>query len=240
MLIYPAIDIMGGACVRLAQGRFDSAKTYGDPLAQLRAFEQAGAAWVHIVDLDGAREGKPVQHDLVRALARASDVKIQCGGGVRSSEHIEALLDAGVSRVVIGSAAARAPDETLTWLNTFGAERLCCAFDIRPGGADYRVAVHGWADDEGRTFGEILSSYPVGSLAHALVTDIARDGMLEGPNVALIRSLVAARPDIQIQASGGVAALRDLAVLREAGAAGAIVGRALYEGRFMVEDALAG
>lgn len=240
MLIYPAIDIIGGSCVRLEQGRFDRVKTYGDPLAQLRAFERAGAAWVHIVDLDGAREGQPMQHELVRELARSTDIKLQCGGGVRAAEHIEALLAAGVSRVVVGSAAAGAPEQVLRWLVEFGAEKICCAFDVRPSGTEYYVAVHGWKADDGRTITDVLSAYPAGALTHALVTDISRDGLLEGPNAALIRSLVRSRPDIQIQASGGVAALSDLAHLREAGAAGVIVGRALYEKRFTLEQALAG
>src|SRR5512147_2737947 len=131
MLITPAIDLAGGACVRLAQGRFDQATQYGDPRAQLAAFARAGAEWVHVVDLDGAKAGKPAQHDLVSELARSAEVKIQCGGGVREEGHVRALLDGGVSRAVVGSAAVRRPDDVRAWIETFGVARICIAFDVR-------------------------------------------------------------------------------------------------------------
>lgn len=240
MLILPAIDLREGRCVRLAYGRFDAATEYGDPFAQLAAFAQAGAQWVHVVDLDGARLGRPAQHDLIGRLARFGNVRVQCGGGARSRAHVEALLEAGAARVVVGSTAARAPQEVSDWLASFGAERICCAFDVRPGGDGMRVAVDGWTHSEGVTLDAALASYGGGSLRHVLVTDISRDGVMSGPNVELVRGVVEARPDMRVQASGGVASLSDLAALRAAGAAAAIVGRALYERRFRLEDALAG
>lgn len=239
MLIYPAIDLQRGVCVRLAQGRFDDVTRYGDPFEQLRAFADAGAAWVHIVDLDGARAGSPQQHELIGRLAAGCDVSIQCGGGVRERSHVEALLDAGVKRVVVGSVAVRKPDEVRTWIAAFGAECICCAFDVRRSGEAYDVAVDGWAASGGATLDAVLGQYPRGALKHILVTDISRDGVLTGPNVELIRGLVESRPDLKVQASGGVSRLSDLAPLRASGAAGVIIGRALYERRFTLEDALA-
>lgn len=239
MLILPAIDLMGGRCVRLKQGRFDDVTTYGDPIEQVATFEAKGAQWVHVVDLDGARAGKPVQSQLLRRLTAATRVKLQCGGGVREWGHIQALFDAGVSRVVVGSAAVRRPDEVRHWLSSFGAEKICCAFDVRRAGDRYDVVVDGWTGRGGRTLLEALDLYDADALKHVLVTDVSRDGVLRGPNAELIAAVVRARPDLELQASGGVASLEDLANLRTTGAAAAIVGRALYERRFSLEDALA-
>ena len=240
MLIIPAIDLRGGRCVRLAQGRFDAVTTYGEPETQLRAFADAGAAWVHVVDLDGAEAGAARHPALIRALAQLGVARIQSGGGVRSGDDVARLLDAGVSRVVIGSAAVRDPETVLDWIDRFGVERLCCAFDVRGMSDGWEVAHGGWAKGAGVMLDQALAHYPPGALAHILVTDISRDGVLSGPNVALMRMLTHERPDLTLQASGGVATLQDLHALRETGAAAAIVGRALYEKRFTLEAALAG
>lgn len=239
MLIYPAIDLIGGRCVRLKHGCFDDVTEYGEPFAQARAFAEAGATWVHVVDLDGARAGAPAQHELIGAIARESGLRVQSGGGVRERAHVEALLEAGVARVVVGSAAVKRPADVRAWVEALGAERVCCAFDVRAVANGYEAAVDGWAKGSGRMLGDVLAQYPEGALRHALVTDISRDGVLTGPNVALMAGLASQRPDVLIQASGGVATLEDLKALRATGAAGAIIGRALYERRFTLEDALA-
>jgi phosphoribosylformimino-5-aminoimidazole carboxamide ribotide isomerase len=239
MLILPAIDLREGRCVRLLQGRFDAVSEYGDPFAQVRAFADAGAEWIHIVDLDGARVGQPAQHDLIGELARASGLKVQSGGGIRSTAHVETLLDAGVARVVVGSVAARDPEAVSSWIERYGAERICAAFDVRGAGETWEVAADGWASASGETLDEMLERYGRGGLRHILVTDIGRDGALSGPNLDLVRWVRAARPDLALQASGGVSALEDLSALSAAGASAAIIGRALYEKRFTLEDALA-
>lgn len=239
MLILPAIDILGGKCVRLALGKFDDATTYGNPEEQCAAFAAQGAEWIHVVDLDGAREGRPMQHNLLRRLTRQTGVKIQFGGGVRQFAHVQALIDAGVSRVVIGSAAVQRAGEVRQWIASFGAERICCAFDVRPAGETFDVVVKGWTASGGADLTTALSAFPPGTLKHVLATDVSRDGVLTGPNVGLMRTLAASRPDLAIQASGGVSSLDDLKVLRATGVAGAIVGRALYERRVALEDALA-
>lgn len=239
MLILPAIDLKQGACVRLTQGRFDAVTEYGDPFTHIRDFSGAGATWVHIVDLDGARAKEPVQHALIARLAADTQLRVQSGGGVRTREHFAALLNAGVARVVVGSVAVRDPMKVRSWVGEFGAERLCVALDVRATGDDWEVAADGWAAGAGARLGDALAQFPPGALAHILVTDISRDGALTGPNTGLMRTLRAARPDLSLQASGGVSRLEDLTALREAGASAAIVGRALYEGRFTLEAALA-
>ncbi|MBX9745608.1 MAG: 1-(5-phosphoribosyl)-5-((5-phosphoribosylamino)methylideneamino)imidazole-4-carboxamide isomerase, partial [Hyphomonadaceae bacterium] len=206
---------------------------------RLRQFAKAGAEWVHIVDLDGARTGRPAQYGLIAQLAKASGLKIQCGGGVRTAENVATLLESGVSRVVVGSVAVRSPEEVRDWLNRFGAEHICIALDVRASDGDWHVAVDGWAADGGATLEGVLNAYPSGEIRHALVTDISRDGALSGANLDLIRTLQQLRPELALQASGGVASLEDLAALKRTGASAAIVGRALYEERFTLEDALA-
>lgn len=238
MLIIPAIDLQNGAAVRLLRGAFDTATQYGDPRDALRAFEQAGAAWVHIVDLDGAKAGAPVQHQLIAMLAKETGAKIQAGGGVRTRAHVETLLAAGVARVVFGSIAVREPERVRAWLTEFGAERLCVALDVRRDGAAWIVSTDGWASSSGRTLDAVLSDFPQ-DLKHVLVTDISRDGALSGANAELMATLVEMRPELNFQASGGVADLEDIRAQRAAGAKAIIIGRALYEQRFTLEAALA-
>ena len=239
MLILPAIDLKQGACVRLTQGRFDAVTEYGDPFARIRSFSDAGSEWVHIVDLDGARAKEPVQHDLIARLVSDTPLRVQSGGGVRTREHVATLLNAGIARAVVGSMAVRDPVAVCSWVAEFGADRICVALDVRASGSDWEVAADGWMVGAGVRLADALAQFPPGSVAHILVTDISRDGALAGPNVSLMRTIRAARPDLALQASGGVSELEDLMVLKDAGASAAIIGRALYEGRFTLEAALA-
>lgn len=237
-MILPAIDLRGGQVVRLLHGRFDAETRYGDdPLAQARAFVVSGAEWLHVVDLDGARDGATQQTGLVAALAGVA--RVQAGGGIRTRADVAALLDTGVARVVVGSAAATAPDDVCGWLAAFGAERITLALDVTLTKADPQVLLRGWTEGSGLSLWDVLDRYPPGTARHLLVTDVGRDGAMTGPNFDLMRMVVARRPDLALQASGGAASLADLAALRQAGAAAAIVGRALYEGAFSLEDALA-
>jgi phosphoribosylformimino-5-aminoimidazole carboxamide ribotide isomerase len=238
MLILPAIDLIEGGCVRLLHGRFDQATRYGDPVEQIAAFAAAGASWVHVVDLDGAKAGAPRQTELIAQLASAG-VKLQSGGGVRTRTDIALLLDSGVARVVVGSAAARDPELARGWLREFGAERICGAFDVCRSASGYEVVAEAWREGAGVELTALLARFGE-ELIHALITDISRDGAMTGPNTELIASVTRANPHLQVQGSGGVSSLADLTALREAGAAGAIVGRALYERAFTLEDALAG
>jgi phosphoribosylformimino-5-aminoimidazole carboxamide ribotide isomerase len=240
MLIYPAIDLKDGACVRLMHGRFDQVTKYDEvPAHRLAAFVAEGAAWVHVVDLDGAEAGRAVQHALIGELASSVDVKIQSGGGVRSRADVDALLQAGVTRVVVGSLAVTAPEQVAAWLADLGPESLTLAFDVKLEDGVPVPALKGWTQSSGVDLWTALDRYPAGTLTHVLITDVGRDGALVGPNLDLLAEARRRRPDLKIQASGGVSSLDDLTACRDLGCDGAIVGRAIYEGRFTAAEAIA-
>ena len=235
MKLIPAIDLIGGRCVRLAQGDFARETAYSnDPEAALSDFAAGGATLAHLVDLDGAQAGEPRQHGLFERLAASAPVALQVAGGFRTAEQVARVLDAGVRRVVIGSLALTDPTGFAAMLDCFGPDRLTLALDVRLEDGTATVATHGWSRGSANGLNEVLHRFP--AVRHLLVTDIARDGMLGGPNVALTRAIVRDFPQVQLQASGGVAGLADLQALREAGAAAAIVGKAIWEGRFTVAE----
>ncbi|HYI40263.1 MAG TPA: 1-(5-phosphoribosyl)-5-[(5-phosphoribosylamino)methylideneamino] imidazole-4-carboxamide isomerase [Allosphingosinicella sp.] len=234
MILYPAIDLMGGRIVRLAQGRFEEATTYeADPADALARFAEAGAQWAHVVDLDGARARKPVQHDLLAALARGAALDLQVAGGFRTRDQLAGMFDAGVSRIVIGSLAVDRPDLVRAFLLEFGGERITLSLDVRVAGGVPVVATAGWTEDSGRSLWDVAALYP--EARHLLLTDIGRDGMLSGPNFELLEEAAGRLPHLAIQASGGVSSLDDLRRLRTEGA---IVGKALWEGRIGLAEAL--
>jgi phosphoribosylformimino-5-aminoimidazole carboxamide ribotide isomerase len=238
MLLIPAIDVRAGRCVRQYQGDFAAETCYAhDPAQLLRRYQALGARWLHLVDLDGARDGARANGALIAALASPGTLHLQVGGGVRSAQAIGELLEAGVARVVIGSAALERPDEVATWLGRFGAERLCLAFDVRAGsGAEAQVYTHGWSQDSGVSLWAALGRYATASVRHILCTDIERDGALTGPNLDLYRTAVARFPDLAWQASGGVRDAADLAALAGTGVTAAVSGKALVEERISYEE----
>jgi phosphoribosylformimino-5-aminoimidazole carboxamide ribotide isomerase len=241
MIIYPAIDLRGGRVVRLTEGKFDQEKTYGtDPLAVARDFRAAGATWLHVVDLDGAKDPARRQTALVEQLARESGLLVQTGGGIRDEGQIAALLAAGAQRVIVGSLAAKQPALVRGWLQQFGPDHIILSPDVRLDDAGTpRVAAAGWQESTGLALGDFLNGFLPAGLRHILCTDISRDGKLTGPNTTLYAQLVKQFPTLQIQASGGVSSLEDLRGLKPTGCAGAIVGRALYEKKFSLQEALA-
>lgn len=230
--LYPAIDLLAGQVVRLRQGDYADQTTYGDdPVGVARAFAEAGATWIHVVDLDAARSGSPVNRPVVAAIAAAvaGMARVQTGGGVRSIGDAQALADAGVARVVMGSAAVADPQ--LVELAS-SVVAVAVGLDHRDG----EVAVHGWTKGSGVQLTDALQWFP--TAAAFVITDIARDGMLTGPDVAGLAAAARATAT-PIIASGGVATLADIAALRAVpGVAGVITGKALYEGRFTVAEAL--
>lgn len=234
MIVYPAMDLMGGHAVRLRQGRFDDVTTYpAQPAHALRGFADAGAEWAHIVDLDGARAGRPEQHELIISLVRTTRLKLQAGGGFRTREDIARMLDAGVERVVIGSLAVKEPEMVSRWLDEFGPERLTLSVDVRMSAGTPMVAVSGWAEDSGMALWDVIALHH--KAKHLLLTDIGRDGTLSGPNFQLLDEAVELLPRLRLQASGGVSSLADVNRLRTDGV---IIGKALWEGRFTLEEAL--
>ena len=238
MILLPAIDLIEGRCVRLAQGDFARETSYSDdPAAALADFASSGAEEAHLVDLDGARAGAPRQHDLFAILAATTTLKLQVAGGFRTADQVADVLDAGVSRVVIGSLALTDPAAFAAMLDRFGPDRLTLALDVRLDGGAAMVATHGWEVGSGRTLGDVLGQFP--AVRHVLVTDIARDGMLSGPNLALMTSILADFPTVELQASGGVATLAELPALVATGAARVIVGKAIWEHKFTVAEGIA-
>jgi phosphoribosylformimino-5-aminoimidazole carboxamide ribotide isomerase len=240
MLIYPAIDLRGGRVVRLQKGDYDREQRYDlDPLELARAYADAGATWLHVVDLDGARSGDSANLAAIEAIATQVSMRVQAGGGVRSEEDFKHFVDAGVSRVVIGSLAVREPDqvEALRW--RYGSDSLTLALDARADAEGvFRVATGGWKTLESVGLSALLATFATQGFEHFLVTDIDRDGMLAGPNVGLYRALRELAPAASIQASGGVQGLEDLVALRTLGVAGVIIGKALLDGRFSLQEAL--
>jgi phosphoribosylformimino-5-aminoimidazole carboxamide ribotide isomerase len=238
MELYPAIDLRGGRCVRLYQGDYDRETVYGDdPVAQARAFVADGASWVHVVDLDAARSGDPVNRDIVAAIAAAVDVPVQTGGGVRDDAAADALLGAGVRRVVVGTAALDDPDWVRRLADRYPG-RVAVGLDAR--GRD--VAVRGWVEGSGHDLVDVAGRFADAGVAALIVTEIGRDGTLEGPALDQLGAVLAAT-DIAVVASGGVGTiedLRSLASLEEGSRrlAGAIIGRALYEGAFGLAEAV--
>ena len=240
MELYPAIDVRGGRCVRLHQGDYGAETVYGDdPVAVASGFAGAGASWVHMVDLDAARTGEPVNRGAIAAVAAAVDARIQAGGGVRNEAAAEALFDAGVARVVLGTAAMEDPAlvHRLAGRHPGG---VAVGLDARGG----EVAVRGWTEASGATLLDAARRFDDAGVAALVVTEISRDGTLAGPDVAGLATVLAATSSVAVIASGGVGTLDDLKALAalEAGGrrlSGAIVGKALYEGAFTVGEALA-
>jgi len=241
MLIYPAIDLHGGRVVRLRQGDYEQEQCYAqDPVALAQACAESGARWLHVVDLDGARSGESANFAAIERIAHKVPVRVHAGGGVRSEDDFRRFVDAGVARVVIGSLAVRDPAlvRDLRW--RYGVDSLTLALDARADEAGvFRVATAGWRAQEATPLDGLLAGYAAEGFAHFLVTDIERDGMLAGPNLALYRHLRALAPEASILASGGVQGLADLAALRGLGLAGTVIGKALLDGRFTLAQALA-
>ena len=234
MIILPAVDLIGGKVVRLEQGRFDAVTTYAtNPAEALRQFAEAGAEWAHVVDLDGARAGMPVQADLICELARTVPLKLQVAGGYRERGQVARVFDAGVARVVVGSLAVKNPEMVRGWIDEFGPECITLSLDVRMVDSVPMVATSGWAEDSDRSLYDVAGKFP--DARHLLVTDIGRDGMLQGPNFDLYDEIAERLPDMKVQASGGVSTLTDLERLRTDGA---IIGKALWEGRIALEEAL--
>jgi phosphoribosylformimino-5-aminoimidazole carboxamide ribotide isomerase len=234
VLIFPAIDLRGGQCVRLRQGDYDQETVFGsDPADMARRWVSHGAAYLHLVDLDGARQGHPVNGPSVRAIVAASGVPCQLGGGLRSEAHVEEALGWGVTRVILGTGALKDP----AWLETLCRRqpgRIVLGIDARDG----MVATEGWLQVSSKPALEFARQCAGWPLAALVYTDISRDGMLEGPNLAALAEMARAVP-IPVIASGGVTTVDDVRRLAQVGLAGCIIGRALYEGRLDLREAIA-
>ncbi len=238
MILFPAIDLRDGRAVRLVQGDFDHVTVFNDdPVAQAKLFAEQGATHLHVVDLDGALEGVPVHAPVVASIAVAFGGTVHYGGGMRSRAAIETAVATGIDRVVVGTAVLQDAD-LLRWAIDRLGDGLVVALDARDG----KVATHGWTVTSDQDALTVAADLVTTGVRHLLYTDISRDGMLEGPNLQALRRLAAAAPPLGIIASGGISSLDDLRQLAQLGLDnlhGVVVGRALYEQRFSVADALA-
>jgi phosphoribosylformimino-5-aminoimidazole carboxamide ribotide isomerase len=235
--LFPAIDLRDGAAVRLVQGDFERSTVFNeDPVAQAREFAREGATNLHVVDLDGALQGNPMHAPIIAQLAASFPGTVQLGGGLRDRPAVETAIATGVDRVVVGTAVIE-DEEFLRWATGRLGDRLVVALDARDG----RVATHGWTQVSDRTAVDVAAELARTGVRHLLYTDIGRDGTLGGPNLEALRRLSNAAPPLTILASGGISSLDDLVALSALGLPnirGVIVGRALYEGRFTVADAI--
>lgn len=238
MELIPAIDLRDGRVVRLFQGDFASETRYEvTPEDLYGRYARAGARRVHVVDLDGARDGRAGNRPIVATLAALGVMKLQSGGGLRASSQVRSLLSMGVERAVIGSVAVTQPDEVTSWFEEFNADRLVLALDVRidPSGVP-RVATHGWQEQSKLSLWDLVGRYERAGLRHVLCTDVDRDGALSGPNLELYAEAMARFPSISWQASGGVRDAADLKELSRIGVSAAVSGKALIEGRIAPEE----
>jgi phosphoribosylformimino-5-aminoimidazole carboxamide ribotide isomerase len=236
----PAIDVRDGRVVRLQQGDYERQTTYAmDPLSLAQDYSAQGAQVLHMIDLDAARLGGFSLYPLMNAIKRSTKLRLQAGGGIRSREQIVALFEAGAERVVIGTLALTEKAKVQAWLKEFGADAITLAFDVKTDARGiWRCASHGWTALESDSLDETIAFYQSSGLKHLLCTDIARDGLLGGYNLSLYQHLQLRWPELAIQASGGVSQIADIRAIKAVGVSGAILGRALLEGRFTLSEAL--
>lgn len=231
MRLIPSIDLRGGQCVRLLYGDFSRETVYDvEPQALAARYRMLGARWLHIVDLDGARDGAVANRDAILEMAKIPKLSLQVGGGVRNLATVDELLSAGVARVVLGSAAIEKPVEVGTWIRFFGKARVCLALDVRVDAGDLMVQTRGWTQATEITLWHAVEQFLPSGLQHVLCTDVGRDGALAGPNTDLYKQCLSRYPKIKWQASGGIRNVSDLELLSGMGMAAAISGRALLEG----------
>jgi phosphoribosylformimino-5-aminoimidazole carboxamide ribotide isomerase len=240
MKLIPAIDLLDGRCVRLLHGDFEQVTHYpAAPYELAKLYADAGAEWLHVVDLAASRDGADADTSALFRLLGQAPQSVQTGGGVRNRNDITHRLDAGAARVVIGSLSVTDTRGFISWLEHFGTEKLVAALDIRID--DQGIPwprIHGWTDQADRNMWQLLDELSAGGLVHLLCTDISRDGALSGPNLDLYSEIMGRYPQLQLQASGGVSSIDDFKQLKPTGASAVITGKALLDGRFTVKEAL--
>lgn len=230
--LIPAIDLIGGKCVRLTKGDYDSKKVYNeDPVAQAKEFESMGFRRLHVVDLDGAKSHHIVNDDVLRSITSETGLIVDFGGGIKTEEDIQKAFDAGASMVTVGSIAVTNPELFLSWLDKFGPERIILGADVRNG----MVSINGWKEDSSVSLIAFLEDYMSHGVKYVLCTEISKDGTLSGPAIELYKSIMHTYPDMHLIASGGVSCNEDIEALDEAGIPAVVFGKAYYEGRIDVE-----
>lgn len=232
MKIIPAIDIINGQCVRLTQGDYDQKKIYNNnPLEVALQFEDAGLHYLHVVDLDGAKAGSIQNFSTIARIVKDTKLMVDVGGGIKTAEDIQKLLDIGVAQVNLGSIAAKNPDLVNSWLDTYGPEKIIISADVR----EEKIALHGWQEQSLLSIYDFLLLFPSKRL-YVTCTDIATDGMLSGPNLSLYKNIQQRFPDVSITASGGVSSTQDLDALVKLNLDGVIIGKAIYENKISLTE----
>ncbi len=239
-MIIPAIDLIDGHVVRLYQGDYNQKTQYQlDPIDVVHQYADAGAQWLHIVDLTGAKDVEKRQLDLIKRMVDTGRMSFQSGGGIRSEADVSGLLDIGVKRVVIGSLAVKQPELVKSWIATYGPEAIVLALDVNINAQGQKcIATHGWQEDSGVEIEGLLEDMLSVGAKHVLCTDISRDGTLQGANAELYAEMKAQFPTVDWQASGGIGSLDDIERLKPTSVDGVILGRALLEGKFTLEQAI--
>lgn len=224
----PAIDLIDGKCVRLTKGDYNSSKVYAeDPVAQAQEFERLGFKRLHVVDLDGARSAHVVNIKTLEALAKATNLRIDFGGGIKTADDVRQVMDAGAAMATIGSVAVTHPELFAQWLNDYGAERIILGADVRGD----KIAIKGWLEDSELTLIDFIKRYIDMGVTNVLCTDISRDGTLQGPATERYKQLIELFPQLHLIASGGVSGTEDIISLQQAGIPAVVFGKAWYEGR---------
>lgn len=239
--IFPAIDLMDGGCVRLLKGDFNQRTDYdSDPVEVAKSFKSAGAEWLHVVDLDGAKNAKASQSDLIIRIAQESGLRVQTGGGIRERAQVDRLLAGGIERVVIGSLALKEPILIRRWIEDLGPEKIVLALDVKlnKDGVPYPTS-HGWKETGEKSLWQVMNEYGPSGLETMLVTDIDKDGVLGGSNLDLYKMIRKEYPTLQLITSGGVGTLDHVKALKTLNPHGIIIGKALYENKFTVDEAIA-
>lgn len=233
MKIIAAIDIMDGKCVRLTQGNFGSKKVYDeDPVEMAQRFEDANLEYIHVIDLDGAQQGAVTNWQTLEDIRANTALRIDFGGGVKTTEDVEQLLELNVDRINVGSVAVKEPEKFNDWIRQFGSDNFILSTDVKGN----EIKVNGWQDKTGVTIYDIIEQYQPTGIEHVTCTDISADGMLKGPNFELYKQLISRFPKLKFTASGGVSSMDDLAQLKPLGVYGVIIGKAIYEGKVTLEE----
>ena len=230
--LIPAIDIIQGQCVRLSKGDYDTKRVYGNPVEIAQQMEALGFRRLHLVDLDGAKEGHVVNLQVLRDICQKTNLIIDFGGGVKTEKDVELVLETGAKMITVGSMAVKSPNTLLKWIETYGAEHLILGADVRDG----RISINGWMEDSEILLDDFLQYYTEAGIKNVLCTDISRDGMLQGPSTPLYRKIMEAHPQCHLIASGGVSCIEDIIELNEAGIPAVVFGKAIYEGRIDLQE----
>jgi len=231
--IIPAIDLIDGQCVRLTEGDYTQKKVYNrNPLDVALMFEAAGIKRLHLVDLDGAKAGKVVNWTVLESITRHTGLSVDFGGGVKTEEDVQRILDSGAHWVTVGSIAVKDENRLLSWFERYGAEKFFLGADVKQG----KIAVAGWLETTSIDLLPFLSKYQAHGVQYLFCTDVSKDGKMEGPSTALYRKIIQSLPGIQLVASGGVSSMADIYALKDLGCKGVILGKAIYEGRVRLEE----